>query len=125
MSLSTTQTPSDCLPQDADRATLVGRAWLPGVGPAVVGLRGAGPGTGCGVGCGWGCGCGWGFGSWRGTGTSAGPHDGLFPPGATIVSAFSGSCPHASAVNFGSRTTRMPSIVPQNTFVPSPLTVGS
>lgn len=41
MSLSTLQSPADCLPCDADRATMVGRAWLPGVGPAVVGVRGA------------------------------------------------------------------------------------
>lgn len=41
MSLSTLQNLADCLPRDAARATLVGRAWLPGVGPAVVGVRGA------------------------------------------------------------------------------------
>lgn len=32
-------TPSLCLPQDAERATLVGRVWLEGVGPMLVSVR--------------------------------------------------------------------------------------
>jgi len=33
-------TAAACLPADADRATLVGRMWQPGVGPVLVGVRG-------------------------------------------------------------------------------------
>jgi fumarylacetoacetate (FAA) hydrolase family protein len=40
MTLSTAQTPSACLPLDRDRATLLGRLWLPEVGPCIVGVRG-------------------------------------------------------------------------------------
>jgi fumarylacetoacetate (FAA) hydrolase family protein len=40
MTLSTNAPPSAVLPVDADRALLVGRLWLPGVGPAVVAVRG-------------------------------------------------------------------------------------
>src|SRR5438132_696382 len=31
--------PFDCLPEDHARATLVGRVWIPGVGPSVICIR--------------------------------------------------------------------------------------
>jgi fumarylacetoacetate (FAA) hydrolase family protein len=40
MTLSTAQTPSACLPLDGERATLLGRLWMPGVGPCIVAVRG-------------------------------------------------------------------------------------
>jgi len=40
MKLSTNASPSAVLPVDADRALLVGRLWMPGIGPTVVAVRG-------------------------------------------------------------------------------------
>ncbi|WP_225781942.1 fumarylacetoacetate hydrolase family protein [Xenophilus sp. Marseille-Q4582] len=40
MPLLTTLTPAQSLPHDAQRALLIGRAWLPGVGPTLVAVHG-------------------------------------------------------------------------------------
>jgi len=40
MTLSTAQSRSTCLPDDADRATLVGRLWVAGTGPVLVAVHG-------------------------------------------------------------------------------------